>query len=111
MFTSSGDRVFIKAGSYQNGFKSITINGIEIINQSINQQYNQQYNNQSSFNLLLIDRFHIHLSIYPWSFDIDNSDEFLNLARVRVMDWHKLVTSLKPHGLLGQTWKTSINST
>ena len=30
---------------------------------------------------------------------------FVNLNRVEVLSWTSLVQSVKPHGLLGQTWK------
>jgi len=30
---------------------------------------------------------------------------FVNINRVEVFSWSLLVQSIKPHGLLGQTWK------
>lgn len=33
-----------------------------------------------------------------------NSDMFINVARFGVLNWRRVVTDLKPDGLLGQTW-------
>ena len=38
------------------------------------------------------------------SCSLENSDKFINLVSVRVVNWQQLTTTDQPHGLLGQTW-------
>ena len=57
--------------------------------------------------MTIVDAFHIIITVHEWTFEIDNSDGFINLSSVRINNWSNLL-STKPHGLLGQTWR-SIN--
>ena len=101
--TAKGDRLTIDAGDWKNGFSRIVLNGqtLTIANLTHPTQH-------SGFDLqvTLIDAHHLTLTTASslWSFAIDSSDRFLNLAKVQVSDWHRLVSEVRPHGLLGQTW-------
>lgn len=102
--TSNGDHVSIIGGAYNQGFHSVVINGRQMKhNNSLIQGLD------SSLELLFIDSFHIKLSVNQWIIEIDNSDEFINLSNVIIKDWYKLIHTIQPHGLLGQTWRSNSN--
>ena len=109
----------IEAGKPDEGFNKIEINNKSLdlsgisdsnnfsssvitISGSVN---NNDGNNNDNLVLTLIDRYHLSIQYGIWIFHIDNSDMFVNINRVEVLSWSSLVQSVKPHGLLGQTWK------
>ena len=46
-----------------------------------------------------------HAGLY--TLELENSDGFLNIARLSVSSWARLVRDVQSHGLIGQTWRSS----
>ena len=118
--TLDGNKVLIEAGEWNERFSKVEINNESVDVSSISDSnYSSSVinigdngeGNDNTINLVitlnncLIDRYHLSIQYGIWIFHIDNSDMFVNLNRVEVLSWSTLVQSVKPHGLLGQTWK------
>ena len=50
-------------------------------------------------------RHHLTVQHGVFTLLIDSSDGFLNLAQVSISSWRELVDTVRPHGLLGQSWQ------
>ena len=91
--TAEGDRLLIQAGSYKNGF-SLTLND-QPLTASVS---------RSGLRVTVVDSFRMVVEAGLYRLRIENSDQFVNIAAVEVLDWQKLKSEVQPHGLLGQTW-------
>jgi len=113
--TADGNKILIEAGDWSKGFSKVEINNKNInigddsegnnSSSSIITIGGANSNNNNSLVLTLIDRYLLSIQYSIWIFHIDNSDMFVNINRVEISSWSQLVSQIKPHGLLGQTWK------
>ena len=119
--TANGNKILIEAGDWSQGFSKVEINNKRVDISNISGDISDGGNNSSSsvitigggnskdntnsLVLTLIDRYHLSIQYSIWIFHIDNSDMFVNINRVEISSWSQLVSQIKPHGLLGQTWK------
>jgi hypothetical protein len=63
---------------------------------------------QDQMQLQIIDKYHIHIKAGIFTFNIENSDKFINILSVSVQqdkDRARLRNQLQSHGILGQTWR------
>lgn len=100
--TINGDEVIIQSGVAKKGFELIqfnkqvitaptTLTGLSGANEAITLQVHNTH--QMTLNTGLFE------------FELENSDNFINIVTARVTDWRALTHSVKSHGLLGQTWE------
>jgi len=87
---AGNDQIFVASGAAATGFSAVTVNG-------------KQLSVGASTSFIQFNSTHeITLTFGAWTIELENSDMFVNLRSVRVASssW----SSLKSHGLLGQTW-------
>lgn len=106
LMTSAGDHVIITAGSADSGFRRVLVNNVDLISTS---DSSGNVINDQSLSIAILDSHHITIKCSLWTLNLDNSDHFLNLASVHVSAWSRLIQSVQPHGLLGQTWNWRTN--
>ena len=94
LLTAAGDRLLIAAGAAQQGFASVQLNGREL-------QWQDGNVTVGSISVRLHHRWSLQVRAGDWQLELHNSDGFINLASVRLLDW----SALHSHGLLGQTWR------
>jgi hypothetical protein len=58
----------------------------------------------SSVNVSFMSTFSVTVVAGNFAFKLHNSDRFINLAGVTVLNW----AALDSHGLLGQTWRAPV---
>jgi len=93
--TSKKDRLMIKSGSGQTGFSSVSLNDIELkagVNIS-----------GGAVKGAFTSAFSLTITAGNFEVTVNNSDHFVNLVSIKVLDWSRL--SSRCHGLLGQTWR------
>ena len=105
--TSSGSWLRIDAGQAQAGFQAITMDGRDLLPASRQAELTGQpvVVQGDELTARLLDRHHMIVSHGIFSLALDNSDRFMNLAEVRITSWSALVDEVRPHGLLGQSWR------
>ena len=99
--TSDGDQLEIISGSAAEGFGSVRFDG-ETMKAA---QGVRGAGVNLSFQLL--SSHEMSLTIDNYRLVVENSDMFVNIASIEVLDWQRLVSVDRPHGLFGQTWKPS----
>ena len=98
--TSKGDRLRIDAGAGGWGFHDVTLNGQSVL-------HREGLVLGVQLNVTMIDSHHLSIAHGTFSFSVDNSDGFVNLASITLhSSWSALTTRVQPHGLLGQSWMT-----
>ena len=98
--TDGGDRLLIVAGGSHSGFAEILLNNRSLLHSTGTVR-------GADLILTLTDSHHLRVDQGLFTFGIDSSDYFLNLASVSISSWSTLVSEVQPHGLLGQSWKAS----
>ena len=107
--TGAGDKVVMQAGGAQVGIAAIAINGVAVdLNAAVAAASGSPLPGTSSqLSVTVVNSHSVVIASGNYELTIDNSDRFLNLASVRVINWTQLVSVDQPHGLLGQTWTAS----
>ena len=98
--TVGGDTLVVSSGGYDEGFSSITLNGERL---SAGMNLTGASNDKASLQVAVMSAYSMQVRCGNFELQLDNSDLFINLASLRVLEWHKLAS----HGLLGQTWRQS----
>jgi len=107
MQTNTGDRLLIEAGSGDEGFETVTLNG-EILHVS-SQSYTRE---DGSLNIIFSHDYRLLIETPLFHFELMNSDHFINIQSLRIVDWKALNNNgLQSHGILGQTWRSKPAST
>jgi hypothetical protein len=96
--TVSGVRLEIEAGSAMAGFAQVKLNGHNLLSSTAAAA-------ARSSDITLHSTHTLTVTVGNYNLSLENSDGFVNLASVSVLDWNRLVSIDQPHGLLGQTWK------
>jgi NHL repeat len=107
MRTQAGSRLLIEAGDAATGFQSIILDGINLTTSAVTADIRGEAVEVRGCGLTvrLLDRHHLTVVHGVFGVSIDSSDRFLNLAEVAISSWSELVRNVKPHGLLGQSWR------
>lgn len=97
--TISGDRIYIDSGDANDGFKNVTVNGQLMSPGDTIQLLSSTSSSTSLDHVMMVSTHTVKVVIGQWLITFTNSDHFMNQA-VRV----KRLSSLRSHGLFGQTW-------
>lgn len=105
--TAAGHRLLISSGSAKHGFKKVELNGepLEFEEQMALPSLDSGLDGALGRDGFVV-RNSTHLvtvQVSNFLLEIENSDHFLNY-RLRVLDWSAL-SDMRPHGLLGQTYR------
>jgi hypothetical protein len=92
-------RLHIQSGRAQKGFESILYNDYQL------NIFNTSILNLESSGIRLLSTHEIEITTEDFIMEIENIDHFLNLRSIRVQ---KPFSRLRSHGLIGQTWSTTI---
>ena len=128
--TVSGDRLYIASGSVDVGFHQVTVNGVELaIDQSFGTPPLHAVPHESHTShamapateaaqsaehaarlTLYVHRTSarsliVHAGLYELL--IENSDSYVDLVQVKVVDWTALLETEQPSGLMGASWNNS----
>jgi hypothetical protein len=95
IWTAAGDRLVIHSGGAQAGFAAVTLNGRQLSASTADAQ-------GQALVLRFSSAFTLSVSVGNFELSLENSDQFINVVGVRVLDWANLTVA---HGLLGQTWR------
>jgi len=117
IMTSEGDILLVESGSAIEGFQSITFSSC-FDSQVLKVQPGDQFqgalvpteNGKQKSDRLFFRRLSSHVLeviVGLFSFKLENSDHFINLAHIKVTDWERLTEDVKSHGLIGQSWNPS----
>ena len=102
--TAAGGRVQVDAGAAKDGFLSVTVDEQTVSWSEADGQQPRVESVDVELSLELHGSHSLVLSVGVYELRLTNSDHFMNL-QVRVKEWKRLTSELKPHGLLGQTWR------
>ena len=96
--TATGHTLQVDSGSAEDGFAAVLLDGKQM---TVGEQVTIAESDElQQLSVRLVSTHRLTLSISSFDIAVDNSDLFVNLARVAVRD----TKSLHSHGLLGQTW-------
>ena len=90
--TPDGDKLHLTSGGWNEGFSFVTLNGANLSVGTHATAYR--------FDALLLSTHSLRLMVGNFELQLENSDRFINIVQMRVLEWPKLSS----HGLLGQTW-------
>jgi hypothetical protein len=106
VLTSDGQTAVLIAGAADEGLKTVIVNG-ELLLRGESRGVASSQQTASSVPLV-VERdssgYSCYVSVGVYELAIESSDGFLNLVSVSVTRWDRL-PELRPHGLLGQTWR------
>ena len=99
----SGERLYIGSGAADDGFSMVSVDGVEL---AVGSTYTTATTTKSAADGtgLTVTRptaWTVEFAVGNFALTVENSDRFVNLVAVRVVEWDKLSS----HGLLGQTWR------
>ena len=97
--TAAGDQLEILAGPADVGFAQLRAQQAEL------QLAVGRSHNGSALSLSRQSSHELTITVGNYRLAVENSDGFVNLVRVEVVSWHRLVVEDRPHGLLGQSWQ------
>lgn len=102
--TSGGDRLYIESGRADEGFTQVLINDEPMTVGDMAELIFDNTNRVGYVHFVTTHEIVFEASLF--TIEVESSDEFLNLRSVAVDedDW----SSLKSHGLLGQTWRHKV---
>ena len=100
-FLTPSQRLLVRAGSAANGFVAVELNGRSIASVAGDVM-------EGDVQVRVLSRHQLTVRVGSFEVRVENSDGFVNLAGVSVL---QPLTSLRCHGLLGQTWKRPDSST
>ena len=105
--SAAGSRLLIVAGNASTGFASIGLDDTNLTAMAFGAEDKDEPVELGApgLHVTVIDRHHLTVQHGLFTLDIDNSDGFLNLARVTIASWAELTRVVQPHGLLGQSWQ------
>ena len=105
--TASGSRLLLLAGSARTGFASIQLDERELKHMAAKAEAaaGEQRVETADLSLALLDRHHVQVRHGIFTLLLDSSDGFINIGGVSVSSFTALSQSVKPHGLLGQSWQ------
>ena len=90
--SAAGEWLTMLSGPAKVGFRAVTVGNVSL---AVGERY------KSDALLVEVDSaWSVRLRLGNFELVVENSDHFLNLVDVRVLDWQRLAS----HGLLGQTW-------
>ena len=98
--THVGDHLNIIAGIATTGFHAVRLNGERV------KTVKGVEGKGVEVSLQMLSSHSLSLSVDNYCLVVDNSNLFVNLVSIEVVDWQRLASD-QPHGLLGQTWKVS----
>jgi len=105
----SGDKLLIESGDFKTGFSGIKFNNLNLIeNNNGSSEINAQKqicSESTNISIPMISSHRLSICAGLYQLEIENSDNFLNIVSIEVLNWSRLVSSVRSHGLLGQTWK------
>ena len=93
---NNSDALVIVSGSAETGFSTVSLGSTTL-------SPSADVIQSGALSVHFTDRFTVSVSVGNFELTIENSDWFVNLARVAVHHWAELKTA-QCHGLLGQTW-------
>ena len=91
--TVEGDSLVVSSGEYDEGFASIMFNEARL---SVGMNVTG-----SGMEVHVLSTHELWLRAGNFELHLDNSDRFINIVQLRVLQWHMLTS----HGLVGQTWR------
>ena len=105
--TAAGSRLLVLPGAARSGFASIQLDGRELTAAAEEAEASGAALQVEAreLSVTLHDRHHASLRHGLFTFHLDSSDRFLNIAAVDTDSWAELVKTVRPHGLLGQSWQ------
>ena len=103
-FQTVDQQLEVTAGSGKQGLQSVVLNGRELTLIAGEKIIAGEAGTDSALSITILDSHSLLLETGNYAIQLDNSDLFLNLAQLRVLDWSRLTRTDQPHGLLGQSW-------
>ena len=100
--TRSGARLLLQPGAAAMGFARIDLEGAAI---DLSAAGTTVVSADGSIRVTVQDAWRVSVSLSNYELQLASSDHFVNVASVRVLDWQVMTHTLRPHGLLGQTWQ------
>ena len=91
--TAGGDKLHVASGSWNEGFSFVALNGVNL---SVG-----THSTADGFDAIVLSDYSLRLAVSNFELHLENSDYFINMVQMRVLEWSKLSS----HGLLGQTWR------
>ena len=92
----------MEAGDAASGFAAATLNG-QRLTPAANSSRQDAAERGGRVVVDYLSAFSVRVLVGNFDVWLDNSDGFVNLQRVHVLDWSRLSRE-DTHGLLGQTW-------
>ena len=96
--TTAGDRLSISAGSADVGFASIMHDDQQVATKV------GTIVRGAALSLQVLSSHIVMVEVGNYRVTVENSDKFVNLVAVEVLNWRQLRSVDQPHGLLGQTY-------
>ena len=98
--TADGDRLLLVSGKAAAGFSDVKLGGAQLsVGDEVTGRDGKLTITFTSLRSITIANAGL------WTMTLENSDGFLNIVSLSVSNWAKLVSVVKPHGLIGQTWR------
>ena len=91
--TAGGDKLHVASGGWNEGFRFVDLNGVNL---SVG-----THTRADDFDAIMLSNYSLRLTVGNFELHLENSDYFINIVQLRVLEWSKLSS----HGLLGQTWR------
>ena len=97
--TAAGDKLEIVSGAATSGFGAIRFDGEDVkVTKGVE-------GTGAKLSFTVLSSHSVAVTIDNYRLVVENSDMFVNLVSIEVLDWQQLASVDQPHGLLGQTWK------
>ena len=109
-----GSRLLLQPGAASEGFSSIELDGAAVLHlgtpRHSSSQSSRVRSKDGGIHITVLDAWRVDIEAGNYRLRVDSSDRFVNIAAITVNDWSSMVRELKPHGLLGQTWRVPDNT-
>ena len=127
MLAANGDRLEVRAGAAEVGFSSVTLNGqrLAFVEGEANQVAERRGHrptlrgadgetavsdspDESGISVQLTSNRSLSLSVGLYAIRLDVVDYYVDFVSVNTHCWQCLLEDIKPEGLLGRTWDSTV---
>ena len=110
--TSNGDRFEVVAGSAEVGFSVVRLNGKALIYEAQSSTARVRSadgtQTENGLTVLLTSNRSLEFSVGIYSIRLDVVDRYMDFVSVNTNCWACLLEDVRPDGLLGRTWDSSV---
>ena len=105
--TRGGDHVRITAGDVSTGFHNVTLNDRPLLPAFA--RFSQELFVAPSLSIRMRSARQLLVQVGLYEVEVDNVDLYVDVSRVTVQRWEELVGAVRPEGLIGRTWNSSLS--